>query len=268
MILTVSHETVYRYENPVRHSTQYLRLTPPDSEGQRVLDWHLDLPAPATTETDAYGNILHVLTLDYPHQEIRIRATGVVETEERSAIPGDSLAPMFFLRSTPLTRVDSTLAAFADSFRSFARNREGLEALSAAILSAMPFRPGITHAGSSAAEAFAAGYGVCQDHTHVFIACCRHLGIPARYVSGYVHSPGHHSSHVASHAWAEAWLNDRWESIDIVNQSRAGAQHLRLAIGSDYLDACPVRGVRRGGGREAMESLAMVRAIQQQQEQQ
>jgi transglutaminase-like putative cysteine protease len=127
----------------------------------------------------------------------------------------------------------------------------------------MPFKPGDTVVSSSAAEAFAIGSGVCQDHAHVFIACCRYLGVPARYVSGYVYSPGHEEAHVASHAWAEAWAVDRWRSFDIANNRPAGEDHIRLAVGADYFDACPIRGVRTGGGAETMSAAALVAQQQQ-----
>lgn len=259
MILTINHETVYRYDAAVAHSTQYLRLTPRDGEGQRVLEWRLELPTPAISGEDGFGNILHVLTLDMPHSEIRIRATGIVETEggERMSFGGGDPRP--YLRSTPLTVVSGEMARFAEAFREAPVTLALLDRLAAAVREWMVFEPGVTHSGSSAAEAFAGARGVCQDHAHVFIACCRHLGVPARYVSGYVHSPGHVSAHMATHAWAEAWVDDRWWSLDVINGCRAGASHLKLAVGMDYMDACPVRGVRRGGGGELM--LAEVRVM-------
>lgn len=118
----------------------------------------------------------------------------------------------------------------------------------------------------SAAQAFTRGQGVCQDHTHVFLACCRSLHLPARYVSGYVHRPD--SRHVAMHAWAEVWLNGRWLRFDITNNSRSLTQHLRLATGLDYLDAYPIRGRRLAGGSEMMFSEAEVRRFSQQAQQQ
>lgn len=262
MILTVNHETVYRYEGPVAHSTQFLRLTPQSTEGQKVLEWKLELPSPAVSSSDAFGNICHVLTLDMPHREIRIRAMGIVETEdgERTSVAGGD--PLPYLRATGLTSMSPGMMVFADSFRRQPVTVEALRALALGIELAVEFSPGSTHVGSTAADAFAAGLGVCQDHTHIFIACCRHLGVPARYVSGYVHSPGHASNHMATHAWAEAWLQDRWWSFDVVNRSCADENHLKLAVGMDYLDACPVRGVRRGGGGEIM--LADVRVMQAQ----
>jgi len=113
--------------------------------------------------------------------------------------------------------------------------------------------PGTTSVEDSAAQAFARGQGVCQDQAHVFIACCRAAGIPARYVSGYLCSVD--GSESASHAWVDAWLEDSqgWLSIDVTHLEPMGEKHCRLAVGRDYLDAAPVRGVRRGGGHEVMD---------------
>jgi transglutaminase-like putative cysteine protease len=262
MRLDVVHTTQYAYDSPVRASTQYLRLTPRDSARQSVLSWQIDTPGTPTRTTDGYGNVLHVLTLDKPVSEIRIRVSGTVETRvayDEGADP-TPLSPLVFTRPTALTRADSALAAFADAFRRRAGSPTGLGELAAAVLKKMPFKPGDTHAGNSAAEAFALGSGVCQDHTHVFIACCRHLGVPARYVSGYLYSEG---AQVASHAWAEAWTLDRWRSFDISNIRSAGEDHIKLAIGADYLDACPIRGTRVGGGGEKMDAVASVAQSQQ-----
>lgn len=262
MRLDVVHTTQYAYDSPVRASTQYLRLTPRDSARQSVVSWQIETPATPTRTTDGYGNVLHVLTLDKPVSEIRIRVSGTVETRvayDEGTDPAP-LSPLVFTRPTALTRADGALAAFADRFRRGAGSPTGLGELAAAILKKMPFTPGDTHAGNSAAEAFALSSGVCQDHTHVFIACCRHLGVPARYVSGYLYSEG---AQVASHAWAEAWTLDRWRSFDIANSRSAGEHHIKLAIGADYLDACPIRGTRIGGGGETMAAVASVAESQQ-----
>ena len=264
MKLSISHETHYIYEAPVRSSTQYLRLTPRDSVRQRVIEWRVEAPAKPVQTQDGYGNVLHVLTLDKPVTEIRIRAIGVVETVpalDDSADPVP-LSPLVFLRNTDLTRPDAALSQLAEGFRRRAGTLSGLRELAAAILRQMPFKPGDTNVSSSAAEAFTTGSGVCQDHAHVFIACCRALGIPARYVSGYVYSPGNADSHIASHAWAEAWVVDRWRSFDIANKCPAGESHVKLAIGADYNDASPIRGTRFGGGVETMTTAAYVASNQ------
>lgn len=252
MILTVNHETVYRYDEAVRYSTQYLRLTPRCGEGQKVIEWQLDLPMPATAAEDAFGNILHVLTMDMPHREVRIRATGIVETESGERMSFGGADPLLFLRTTPLTKSSSAMVRFAERFRSRPMTLDALDLLAEAVYAHLPYEPGSAEACHTAEDAFAADSGASQDHAQIFVACCRSLGVPARYVSGYVHTPGRSQAQMSSHAWAEAWFEDRWWSFDVVNRCRAGETHLKLAVGMDHLDACPVRGVRQGGGAESI----------------
>lgn len=250
MKLSITHEFNYAYDSPVRLSTQYLRLTPRDTARQRVLDWKLDTPGQAMRTTDGYGNVLHVLTIDKPVSEIAIEAEGTVETspavDEPSDFTGAPLSPLLFLRPTGLTRADQALGAFAEKFRRSAGTLSGLRELAAAIHSKDP--------GGSAADA-----------SHAFIACCRHLGVPARYVSGYMYFMEKKANHgIAIHAWTEAWVVDRWRSFDIAHSNPIGEAHIKIAVGADYLDACPVRGVRVGGGHETLIAQAHVEANSQQ----
>ena len=120
------------------------------------------------------------------------------------------------------------------------------------------YQPGATRVDSTAIEAFGARAGVCQDHAHAFLACVRSQGVPGRYVSGYLYTED--ETHLASHAWAEAWLGDGWYSFDVTNRLGRPERHLKLAVGLDYLDACPVRGLRRGGGCEQMHARVLVSA--------
>ena len=260
MRVSIDHLTRYVYEMPVRYSTQYLRLVPPTTDRQRVVEWRLDTPGSPLELRDGYGNILHVLTIVSPITEIVIRSSGIVETSSSIDDETDEvkLSPLVFLRPTPLTRAEGPLVDFGERFRRRAGMLSGLRELAEGVIARLPFQPGVTEVHSTAAEAFEAGNGVCQDHTHVFIACCRLLGIPSRYVSGYLYSSGGDQSAVASHAWAEAWVVDRWRSFDVTNARPAGEQHIRLAIGADYLEASPVRGVRSGGGAEQMIAIAIV----------
>ena len=271
MKLVIDHLTRYGYDEEVKFSTQYLRLTPQSSGRQTVSSWTLTLPdGSAITTTDAWGNVLHVLTLDNPHKEIAIRASGVVDIaedeEENQSLEAELLSPLVFLRSTPLTRADEQIREFALRLYRGDEPEESLNQLMSELRLRMPYTPGSTQVQDCAADAFARAKGVCQDHTHVFLACCRALEIPARYVSGYVYSDN--AQHVAMHAWAEVWLNGRWKSFDITNNTRHLNQHLRLATGLDYLDACPVRGTRLGGGGEIMLTNAEVREHSQQAQQQ
>lgn len=242
MKLNFLHEMRYSYESPVRYSTQYLRLTPRDTVRQKVLAWRLETPGQPVGTHDGYGNVLHVLTLDKPVTGIVIRALGVVETarsvDEPSDFTGTPLSPLLFLRATPLTRADEKLAALAERYRRRAGTLSGLRELVAAAKQELP--------GAAAAEL-----------VHCFIACCRLLGVPSRFVSGYLCAPGVVDA-VAPHAWAEAWVVDRWRSFDIVQDSIVGEAHVKVAVGADYNDACPIRGVRTGGGTETMSAVSQI----------
>jgi transglutaminase-like putative cysteine protease len=256
MRLSISHETTYHYDDQVRASIQYLRLTPHDSERQQVLSWQLALPRPVRAQVDPFGNILHVLTMDEPHEAIVIGARGQVEIDEKREAEHESQSSLPFLRFTRLTEADEAIRTFAAKETKKRTDRNALIDLMQALNQHITYTPGATAVDTSAAQAFANGAGVCQDHTHAFLACARSLGVPARYVSGYLYSDS--SEHLASHAWAEAWIDDAWYSFDVTNQLAIPERHLKLAVGLDYLDACPVRGMRRGGGCEQMHAKVVV----------
>lgn len=256
MKLSIRHETTYRYEDLVRNSIQYLRLTPQESERQHVISWQLELPRPARPQRDPYGNILHVLTLDEPHEHIVISASGQVEIDAEREVEHDGQEVLPYLRFTRLTQPDEALRAFARECCGTVLHRYALIDLMHGLADRMTYLPGATGVESTAAEALAGGAGVCQDHTHAFLACSRSLGVPARYVSGYLLTED--SEHLASHAWAEAWIEDGWYSFDVSNRLARPERHLKLAVGLDYLDACPVRGMRRGGGCEQMHAHVQV----------
>lgn len=261
MRLSIEHSTAYNYDQRVVSSTQLLRLTPRSGVRQRVIRWDLDLPCAAARTIDPFGNVQHVLTLDTPHQSIELTARGVVELDTQAV--GDDpelLNPLVYTRLTSLTRADGALADFAENFRATKPSREQMRVLALAIADHVTYTPGTTHVDTTAVEAFTQRSGVCQDHTHIFLACARLIGVPARYVSGYVHSEAR--SHVASHAWAEAFVDGRWLTFDISNRLSQPTTHLKLAIGLDYLDACPVRGIRFGGGSERLTAQAVVEMAQ------
>jgi transglutaminase-like putative cysteine protease len=258
MKLAIQHTTLYRYEAPVNYTIQYLRLTPRSSASQRVLRWRVETPGDAIDMTDAFGNLMHVLVVDAPHQEIAIRVTGEVETTDTAGIVGnetEALPPGVFLRPSHLTAGgDAVQDLVAPLGKAIEKDRlEGLHRLLGKVSDAVSYRQGETDAATTAADALHKGSGVCQDQAHVFVAAARALGVPARYVSGYLHV-GRGASDNASHAWAEAWVEDLgWVGFDITNGISPTDQHLRLAVGLDYLSCAPVRGVRRGGGAEALD---------------
>ena len=256
MLLSIQHETVYRYSTPVDYTIQHLRLTPRQEAHQKAIDWKITTPGKHQRHLDAYGNVGHILVLDRPHEEIRISVSGQIEISKENAhlpLDGGEVPLLVYLQPTHLTTPDMAIKELSmAAYRSRRGTIDSMFKLIDGIQESVAYVPGTSLVTSTAAEVLHAGAGVCQDYAHVFIACCRALEIPARYVSGYIH-PGD-TDHAASHAWADVWLEGTgWVSFDVTNANFAASEHCRLAVGRDYLDACPVRGVRHGGGAEAME---------------
>ncbi|NEX60699.1 transglutaminase family protein [Noviherbaspirillum galbum] len=260
MLLSIRHETVYRYTAPQVYTIQQLRLTPAAEPHQRVHSWHIDAAGKLNDITDAYGNIAQMLTITGPHDEVRIVAGGVVEVmplDRGRLLSADKLSPLVYTVPTRLTEADEAVLELAASQLKPHAGRFGSDALLAlaeAIRGRVVYQGGVTGVTTSAANALRLGAGVCQDHAHLFLACCRAHGIPARYVSGYIDAGD--LSHVESHAWADAWVEEDgfagWVSIDITHARFSGEAHCRVAIGRDYDSAAPVRGVRTGSGLESL----------------
>ena len=266
MQLHIHHETRYRYEQPLKYSVQSLHLTPRRDPCQRALSWNISAPGRRVEQIDAHGNVSHLLTLEEPHREILIVVRGVVETADTEVgmDPGP-LSPFAYLAPTALTAPSDEMRAFAA--RAVAGEAGPLAramALAQAVCDAVRYRSGSSDVSDSAASAFANGAGVCQDHAHVFLACARAVGLPARYVSGYLFTG--EASEAASHAWVDVWLGAElgWHALDVTHGRQALRTYCRLAVGRDYLDAAPVRGVRHGGGGERMQTRVLVAESAQQ----
>jgi len=258
--LSVYHATTYRYAEPVSRSTQYIRLTPVTNNRQRVLEWQLDLPTRSIQLLDAFGNLTNLMTLSRSHDSIALVGTGTVEVPDMDdGEPADLVNPRVFLRETQLTARDEAITAFCEPMRKVVATRPliGATDLMTAVQQVMVLKRGVTDAETTAAEAFALQAGAVQDQVHIFLACCRYLGLPARYVSGYAYTPDRAA--VASRAWAEAWISNRWVGFDVSQGSNAAGGHIKLAVGLDYRDACPVRGTRLGGGEEVLSTTSQVR---------
>ena len=268
MQMFIRHETRYRYDRPVKYSVQSLHLTPRRDPSQRSLAWNIAAPGRRLEQVDAYGNIAHLLTIEEPHREISIVVSGVVETADIEARQDDGpISPLAYLAPTKLTAATDDIKSFAQSaLASIAEPRARARALAEAVCGAVRYKSGTTDVYDTAAAAFKNGAGVCQDHAHVFIASARSIGMPARYVSGYIYTGD--ANEAASHAWVDVWLGPDigWQSIDVTHKRAAVRNYCRLAVGRDYLDAAPVRGVRQGGGGEVMEANVTVAdsALQQQ----
>ncbi|MGQ4274234.1 transglutaminase family protein [Terrihabitans sp. B22-R8] len=258
MRIRITHDTTYRYAPAARSAIQVLRLTPRDHEGQFVADWDVRTEGDASLarREDCYGNITHVLSVGGPLEEICLRATGVVDTEDQAGIvrgAAERFPPGLFLRQTRLTETTSSIRDFAETAVSGeVENLARLHALTAALYDHLRFDVHATDVLTTADEAFTAGHGVCQDFAHVFLAGARSLQIPARYVSGYLYKPGEEEQE-ASHAWVEAYVPELgWVSFDPTNGISATESYVRMAVGLDYLDCAPIKGSYQGLSTESM----------------
>ncbi|RZJ01449.1 MAG: transglutaminase family protein [Brevundimonas sp.] len=273
MRIRIDHSTTYAYDRAARYIIQTLRLSPRSSEAQQVRDWRVetDVDARLRKSEDAFGNIVHTLYTEQPTRSLTIRVSGeVVTTETAGVVPRDqeTLSPLVFLRDTPLTRRDKLISVFASEFSAHPP-LERLHRLMAGIHGSVAFEIGVTTPTHTAAEVLALGRGVCQDHAHVFIACCRQMGVPARYVSGHLLRRDGQDDQEAGHAWAEAWIEDLgWVGFDPANGICATERYVRVATGLDYLGAAPVRGATYGGGGERLAVRLNVRDADMQQSQQ
>lgn len=268
MRLTVDHVTRYLYDQPVRSVVQSHRLAPSAFAGQRVLDWEVAVSGGLRggAHRDGAGDMIQAWTIAGPVQEVTVTVRGTVETEDLAGVlrgHREAVAPECYLRPTLATRADVALVGLAQG----AEGADALalsHALSAAVADAIAYRPGATHAHTTAAEALALGEGVCQDHAHALIACARSRGIPARYVSGYLFATQDGVPHEAAHAWAELHVPGLgWVGFDPANRCCPDARYIRLGSGLDAQDAAPIRGIARGGGREAMDVTVAVQQAAQ-----
>ncbi|MBA5775960.1 transglutaminase family protein [Stappia sp. F7233] len=269
MLLAVNHKTRYVYDRPLAHTIQQLRLTPRDVPGQTVLDWEIEVPGMerAASYADGFGNIVHVVSHQEALSELEIVARGLVQTEDRAGVVGQPACPasdIVFLRFTGLTRANpairrlGSLAATSDPLA-------GCHELMEAIHEKVVYRTGVTQVHASAIDALSAGEGVCQDHAHIFIAAARSVGMPARYVSGYLLLEDGQDSE-AHHAWAEVHLPGLgWVGFDVSNRICPTDRYIRLSTGLDSRSAAPIRGVQFGGNEENLQVEVSVSQQAQQQ---
>ncbi len=260
MLLRIEHETRYLFDEPASYSIQRLRLEPGDFEGQKVMDWTVEIrPGGSVSKGhDTFGNIMHLAAHAQQHSGITLTARGNVETVQTDGVVRGSFEPIepkIYLRSTTLTAPNADLVALANEGR---EAKDGpldvAHRLVNVVRDAIDYEKGQTLITTSAADALALGRGVCQDHAHAFICCARLCGIPARYVGGYMWDDEGSAALEAGHGWAEAYIEGLgWVGFDPANRQSPTEAYVRVAVGFDYLDASPVRGMRRSGGGETLD---------------
>ena len=267
MRLTVRHTTHYAFSQPVAHGLQRLRLRPKSTHGQRVVAWQTAIDGGVTEVEyeDQHHNHAMLVSVLPGTRSVNITCTGVVETTDNAGIIGNHTGHMplwAFTHQTPLTRPGPRMRALIAGLDCDQTNRlELLHCLSRAVLGAVTYEIGHTDVTTTAEQATAAGHGVCQDHAHIFIGCARELGIPARYVSGYLMMDDRIDQE-AGHAWAEAHVEGLgWVGFDVSNGICPDTRYIRIATGCDYRDAAPVTGISWGDGEI---ELAVSLAVEQQ----
>lgn len=257
MHLRIIHETRYRYGEAASLIVQALRMWPAASGAQTVRDWRVEVDGKRLQPTcvDGFGNPVATHTIDRLVESVRLSVRGDVETRDVAGVHGDgpeTLPPMFYLASTPLTAGTSEIDDLARNTMGDGTDLERLHRLCNGVRDRIDYLPDTTDAETTAAEAFAKRAGVCQDHAHVMIAAARSLGFSARYVSGYL-CPFDAGMPAASHAWAEVHVPDLgWVGFDAANRQSPDERYIRIGCGRDYRDAAPVRGVRLGGLAETL----------------
>ncbi len=259
MTLSIRHTTHYAFAQPVVHALQRLRLTPKETQGQRIIDWSMALEnAHAELEyDDQHFNHVTLIALDPGAREVTVTCAGTVETDDNAGVIGrhSGHLPLWsFLRQTALTRPGAKLRALLREVSGPINEAplDFLHALSALIRDRVAYEAGRTHSATTAEEAMQHGYGVCQDHAHIFIGAARAAGIPARYISGYLMMDDRIDQE-ATHAWAEAHVEGLgWVGFDVSNGICPDPRYVRVATGSDYRDAAPITGISIGATAEVL----------------
>jgi transglutaminase-like putative cysteine protease len=273
MLLRIDHETRLTYSEPVTESVIKVRMAPLSGDDQTVMHYRLRLtpPAPVTSFRDGFGNRVDLFNILPPHGDLAIAATSFVQTHRRPGRDriGNVMCPVDgqvdldaveFTRPSKLVGAGPAVRAFVSGLpRHPATVIERVQELVAAVRGRMIYEKKVTTANTPVAEALELGRGVCQDFAHLLIAACRAVGLPARYVSGYVCQPGE----VATHAWVQVWAGPGcgWVDIDPTHDTWPGDDHVVTAVGRDYADVPPNRGVWKGAATETIAVTVSVRPL-------
>ena len=265
----IRHVTGYEYENPVTSSYNEARITPISNDRQLALESSVDVSPPASVYRywDWWGTLVHSFDLQDPHDELVITGTSVVETSGPAGPPAtrvtweelasprlrDQYAEL--LSPSRYVPLDDGVQELADALDPGIDPLDTCHAVLACVRSHLRYERGTTTVSTTAADALRIGSGVCQDFTHLALGLLRAKGIPARYVSGYLHpsskaEPGEILAG-QSHAWAEAWVGD-WVSFDPTNGSEVGERHVVVGRARDYSDLSPLSGIFHGGPAKAL----------------
>lgn len=275
MILEIQHETRIEYAGPVTEAVTEVRMEPRSDTDQSCRSFHLKVSPAADVHgyKDGFGNRVHHFNHLAPHAHVTVLAASVVETHPRTADPlsGPGRFPLD-PAAVPLDAigflgfhgpVSSTafLDPVLDALRPVVGENLGglIGRVSRFIKERFEYAVDVTHASSPVDDVLREGKGVCQDFAHLLIAILRSFGVPARYVSGYIHRPGQESQ---SHAWAEAWLPELgWVALDPTHDRPLTDDLVKVAVGRDFTDVPPNKGVYRGAAAQTISVRVETRAL-------
>jgi transglutaminase-like putative cysteine protease len=276
VILEVQHETRLEYSQAVAEWVSEFRLEPSSDDDQTCHSFHLKVSQPSSLFRfqDGFGNRVHHFNLRAPNQEVRVLAASLVETHPRPrALSGSSssyplsfeaaqLDTADFLQLRGPVRQTTRLNPVLSSLRPADGTplQRLLLAVTEYIHGYFEYAPAVTSVSSPVDDVLQHGKGVCQDFAHLMIAVLRSFSVPARYVSGYIHRPNKESQ---SHAWCEAWLPDLgWIGFDPTNNCQVNDHFIKVAIGRDFTDVPPNKGIFRGTGAQSIEVRVQTRELE------
>lgn len=284
MYYSIRHVTRYRYDAPVRESVMQLYVQPKSDGAQRLQSFQVSSSPRAGLQayTDHFGNAVYHFDVPGVHQELTIEADAEVEVQPTAAPPDWVDASAWATLASPQVHGDNFdwlhqrgVSHATPALEAFLRERgiakcddpmTTLRRLNRALFDAFAYTPEATDVDSPIDIALKKRKGVCQDFAHIMLATARSWGIPARYVSGYLFTKrdaGDRSSADATHAWVEAYVPPcGWVGFDPTNNVLAGERHIRVAVGRDYDDVPPVRGIFKGPANSELAVAVSVRPSQ------
>jgi transglutaminase-like putative cysteine protease len=267
--IRIEHRTTMQYSGTVHASYNEVRITPRNLDGQFAISHRVDIDPHTSlySYVDAWQTIVHAFDVQEAHRRLVVTGTSVVES---AGAPGPGLELGWDDLESDRTRDEhcefvgessrvSTDAAIADAAAELRQSRspsESIEATCEWIHSTFEYQTGTTTVSTTASEVLHARRGVCQDFAHLGIALLRAMGVPARYVSGYLHpDPDAECGRRyegESHAWLEAWIGG-WRALDPTTGAPVGERHVLVGRGRDYADVAPLKGIYHGAAAEAVD---------------
>lgn len=268
--LRIQHRTGYRYASPVMSSFNEVRMTPQDSEGQVLISHELRVEprAAVLVYTDYWGALVESFDTHEPHDVLEVIATSTVDTPgghmtatglSWAELDDDKVRDRWceYLTTSSFVddaRIDPSRVDLVERLRAEPDPASAIRLCNEMVRDRISYAAGSTTVSTTASEAWEVGSGVCQDFTHAMLSLLRSARIPARYVSGYLHTEEETLGETVkgeSHAWVEVW-NGGWEGLDPTNDRRVGGAHVLVARGRDYADVPPLKGIYAGGASQGL----------------